>query len=132
MEDSVEEAAKKKKGNFQATWLKEFPWANYDASEDKIFCRLCGEARKLCLFPQSLYVRENFISLGFSNWKHGKQTLKSHDESDQHKIAVLKLDNISQKSVLVQLSDKALKEQEECRVALRAVVTSLRFLGQQG
>ena len=84
------------------------------------------------LFPPSLYVRENFISVGFNNWKHEKGALKSHEGSEQHKAAVVNLENVSGKSVVVQLSEQASKEQVECRVALGALVSSLKFLGEQG
>jgi hypothetical protein len=33
---------------------------------------------------------ENFTSLGFSNWKNGPEKLQKHEDSENHKSAVIK------------------------------------------
>ena len=131
-EEPAVETAKQRQYRFQTSWLTEFPWAKMDSVTGKLFCTTCCEASKLHLFPESYYVRQNFITIGFNNWKHGKQTLKSHGESDQHSMAVVKLEAVSGKSIIVQVNDKARKDQEDSCVALRAIISSLQFLSEQG
>ena len=84
------------------------------------------------LFPANLYIRENFINVGFNNWKKGREILESHEDSDQHKIAVLNLENLSKKSIIAHVNEQASKVQQDSQVALRKMLSSMRFLAQQG
>lgn len=99
-------------------------------SRNKLICHPCGQAKQLGLFRNDVYVRENFISEGFDSWKKGKQSLKQHEASLQHRDAVLQLKCAKNSSA--KLTSQVSKLQQSSQVALRAIVTSLQFLGMQG
>ena len=109
--------------------LTTFKWARLDCRK-KILCHPCGEAKKFGLFPVGFYIRENFISIGFNRWKEAEESLQQHEDSQQHRLAVSKLDCMSRPCCSI--SSQAVKLQESAKVALRAIVTSLQYLGTQG
>jgi hypothetical protein len=62
---------------FREAWTKDYPWIEYDAANDKVFCTVCKKCETLQLFNFSTKREPAFTSAGFTNWKHATETYKS-------------------------------------------------------
>lgn len=91
---------------FQTSWVTSFKWIEFDSPNDKVFCNLCKEANSKGLLIFSKKKEDNFIHVGFSNWKKALERFKVHENSETHKEAISKLLSFSSPSVLVQLNEQ--------------------------
>ena len=115
---------------FQESWLNTFPWARLE--NEKLFCSSCQEAIRLKLFPPSTKLNGTFTEHGFQNWKKGVEYLKQHQRSDPHVLATVKLEGMKGTPINRVMSDAISKQQQVARDGLKAIVTSLIYLGQNG
>ncbi|ODM90673.1 Zinc finger MYM-type protein 1 [Orchesella cincta] len=124
--------AEKRIWNFQNRWYDEYKWLHYDEQLNRVLCFVCAEAKSAGLFSNSMKTEEAFTSVGYCNWRRGNENLRKHDISQQHKEAVRKLLLLKKSPISVQLSSVTLKKQEQARIALRSMFTSIIYLAKQG
>jgi len=74
---------------------------------------------------------DTFVSKGFYNWKHAIEKFKGHEKSASHAHAVNQLAQRRALSVEAQISTKKAKDQQDCRIALVKLFSSVRFLLRQ-
>ena len=99
-------------------------WMIYSQSTGSVFCFVCF------LFSQ----KRTKFSTGFNDWKNANAYAKAHENSIDHRDAMVKW--VSRKSSSVGI-DKALKTQDEMqrdywRSILKRVVSTVKFLSQRG
>ena len=99
-------------------------WMIYSQSTGSVFCFVCF------LFSQ----KSTKFSTGFNHWKNANAYAKAHENSIDHRDAMVKW--VSRKSYSVGI-DKALKTQYEMqrdywRSILKRVVSTVKFLSQRG
>jgi len=56
--------------NFKPDWLTTYPWMVYDAATERVYCKMCKEAKHRQLLDDAKFVKGAFINDGFSDWKH--------------------------------------------------------------
>lgn len=78
-------------------------------------------------------VEPAFVKTGFRNWRKGPHKFKTHEKSEHHRDATRYI-ILSEKgaSIAELISKQSLYQQQENRAALRAIVSSLRFLARSG
>lgn len=120
---------------FCATWYNKYPWLHYQEADDSVLCFYCVVAEKRGL-SSSAAVRSKsaddaFIRTGFSNWKRALEKFEKHQNSLSHRDA---MDQVAGKNRDVgEMLRKGYGEQKaENRQMLKAIVSSVRFLGRQG
>ena len=69
---------------------------------------------------------------GFCNWKKALEKLEEHDRSEMHREAVLKQSNYNPTSVIAQINQQHSQAQVHHRLMLLKLLSSIRFLAQQG
>ncbi|VDI15927.1 Hypothetical predicted protein [Mytilus galloprovincialis] len=87
--DEISNVYPKKGGRrYLPSWESQFPWLRYSCTEDAAYCKYCVVFRD----EGGL-----FSSKGFTDWKNAvgnkRSTLKSHDDSVDHRNAVEKAEN---------------------------------------
>ena len=75
---------------------------------------------------------DNFISSGFDNWKKAHERFAQHAQSNRHKEAILKIDQMKQESFSALLHKKVQADQKVHREMLLKQLSALRFLLRQG
>lgn len=118
--------------HFQAKWYQEYTWLHFNQSAGKVFCFSCCRALKLGLFPPSLKTEPAFIDQGFNNWKKAHERFNSHQKSQQHLTAAVKLSESKSSNIATSLTEASKKALCENRLVLRAIFTSLQYLAKQG
>ncbi|KAG8179238.1 hypothetical protein JTE90_004066 [Oedothorax gibbosus] len=91
--------------SFQKSWLIKYTWLEYEASTEKVFCKTCKEADIKNLLQFSSKKDNAFISVGFSNWKKALEKFRLHENTFAHKEGVLKLNSMTNRSVVFQLNE---------------------------
>jgi len=73
-----------------------------------------------------------FINDGMKNWKKALEKFADHEHSSCHLHAVLQLSQHKSAPVCAQLSQQLAQDQQECRRAFVAVLSTMRYLARQG
>ncbi|ODM90373.1 Zinc finger MYM-type protein 1 [Orchesella cincta] len=118
--------------NFQFGWYKKHPWIHYDPSLKRIVCHVCANAKFKGLFSPQAKIEAAFTTIGYCNWKNGNENLKKHENSLLHKEAVSKLLMTKEMPISNKFVSATVKQQEEARTALKAIFTTIMYLGKQG
>ncbi len=123
----------KQSRSFQSAWFDQHKWLTYCVTRNKAFCSSCRAAVSRGLINQGNKAQKSaFVREGFNNWKKAKQRFKEHEHCQMHREACMKLQSCQQPSVAAQLSNQLLIDQKYRREMLMKVLSSLRFLLQQG
>lgn len=96
-----------KQRNFQSRWLKLYPWLCYSAAENKMWCRLCRDAKKT-----------NSMAVGITT-NFRTSTLARHVMHSQHLLASSAADE--RKNFEAATAKALTKEESGVVVALKAV-----------
>ena len=123
----------KRKRYFQNDWLDKFSWLVLCKTDNRAFCQACRYASNSKMVNFSTHYRDQFINVGFSDWKDGLSKLSGHNKSDYHKQAVMSIAHQSKSIPVNQLVSKAQqKVHEDRRSCFIEMVNSIRFLVRQG
>lgn len=123
---------------FQNRWKTTFPWILYDKVLDKVFCNVCKEAVASNLLPPGFTTKDkdankSFSCNGFSQWNKAIERFKIHEKSSIHRSAtVATASQTKGTNVSALLSKSKLEEMKNARKALMTIISSLKYLGQQG
>ncbi|KAK0144264.1 Zinc finger MYM-type protein 1 [Merluccius polli] len=116
---------------FQDSWYEAFPWLHYSNQLKGALCIHCMKtfAQKTSTLAKS--AEQTFISLGFRNWRKGREAFSHHECSKAHGIAVTTHTHLHN-SVRNQLCTPSASAQEAARSALLQIVGAVRYLSKQG
>ncbi|KAK0141195.1 Zinc finger MYM-type protein 1 [Merluccius polli] len=116
---------------FQDSWYEAFPWLHYSNRLKGALCIHCMKtfAQKTSTLAKS--AEQTFISLGFRNWRKGREAFSRHECSKAHGIAVTTHTHLHN-SVRNQLCTPSASAQEAARSALLQIVGTVRYLSKQG
>ena len=114
---------------FQFSWFRLHPWLHY-APGDKVFCFICCQARDLGV-GFSVHTQENFITIGYQDWTNATKSFKTHEGSQQHLDSVMFFANKS-KEIPAMMTPEYLRQQQEARISLELMLSSLLYLAKQG
>ena len=121
---------------FQAKWLKKFPWLTYDEEIQAAFCSTCKSAVEYQLpLPHDLHSlrsKTSFVTDGFSSWRKALEVFQTHEKSKLHREAVNGLSNMKKNTVVHALSDAKAKQMKDARVALLKIFHTVRVLAEEG
>ena len=78
------------------------------------------------------HVDSVFVSAGFDNWKKAHERFKQHAQSNSHREAMMKVEQMKQPGIDAQLSTQLKQSQQLHRKMLMIQLSSLRFLLRQG
>ncbi len=138
--DSTENILLKKnpgKRTFRESWLIKYPWLEYKGDTDACFCKIC---QKYSQEQTEQFGKEtvkfgvnSFTTIGFRNWKKAIEKFNIHELSNYHKKNVIK-ETFVKKGVNIQSQISAAhnKTMIESTKALLNILSSIRFLAQQG
>ena len=119
--------------SIQTSWYVKHPWISVCHSSYKIFCHVCCNAKSQNLIHFSSHYNPTFVEGGFSNWKKALQRFASHEKSEMHKEALMKLAAKSSRiDVSVQLSESHATETQNNRAMFLKVLECIRYLARQG
>ena len=106
---------------------------------EKAFCSFCKRAKdgglKLYKEPGSKQVKWSsaWVEEGWNTWGRSSELMGKHQDSSSHRKAVIFVNRLCQEnSIGNQLTDHFSEQQRENRIALRAVIQVVQFLGKQG
>ncbi|CAN7980597.1 unnamed protein product [Ixodes pacificus] len=117
----------------QRDWFVKFPWLSYESKSDVVFCHECRQRYEEQGNANAGSMEPAFVKAGFNNWKKAIEKFRSHEKSQFHTDSVSR--HLSRQGgipVLRLLSQQCSKQQEEARVVLRVIVSSLRYLCRTG
>jgi len=117
---------------FQKQWFQEFPWLHFDASANGVLCFVCGSAARQGLATLAKCKKDSFSYDGFRNWKNAREKFGKHQKTTAHQLAVNDLQAQKQPTVTAQISSKARCDQLLAQNALLCIISSVRYLAQQG
>ena len=121
------------KGRYcQADWFKEHDWMQYHRETCAVFCSVCTQHQQHqhdspFVFPQIGSVNAH----GFRNWKKGKERLKEHERSDDHRNALTKARKL-QRNIASELDKQVSDLQSQRRQGLVSHLNTLKTLLRQG
>lgn len=78
---------------FLLSWYTFFQWLECDQLNDLAFCYPCKN------FGSGEALKDNFVSLGYKNWKNVTERFRDHEASNFHKIS--EINNINNKILLI-------------------------------
>lgn len=120
-----------KKRKYLPSWKTKWPWLMYDPVLDVVECQSCIEATERNLLKTDKRGDDAFTR-GFKNWDIGPDRFTKHEVSASHSESIINLATIkSVPSVDSRLSVHISDGQKLARDALKAILTSLRFLATQ-
>lgn len=118
---------------FQKSWFEKFQWLHFETSLGAVLCHTCALASRRKLIDLAKCKDEAFVSKGFKNWRKLIEKCNSHVNSTSHKLAVKNMvTHITDHNINMQLNVQLKNEQEESQMVLIKLITSLRYLAQQG
>lgn len=126
----------KNQRNFKKEWIQKYPWILH--KDEKIFCNICRSAKEIGMaIPKcsknEISSYQAFVEEGFKNFKKAHKRFASHEQGMLHKSSVAACAAVKS-GVNVQASIEKNKtlEMVSARKALRAIITSIRYLAGQG
>ena len=118
---------------FQKQWFIKFPWLHFNISLGSVLCHICMVAKSKKITDLTKCNKDAFTSKGYSNWKKAMEKFSAHEKSNYHRLAASNLKYVKTEApVISKINIGYLKEQEEAREALLKLISSMKFLGEQG
>lgn len=114
-------------------WFSKYNWLHYDQSKDSVRCFTCIQASRLGRPGTTRGNEEAFINEGVRNWRKALEKLQKHDCSHFHReSADYVFQVLKRESVAVRLSTQLKQEQQSARIAMRTIISSIRYLTRSG
>ena len=110
----------KSKLTYCCQWESKYPWVYCEDPEKGMFCQICQKFGK----PPAT-ARGAWTSRGISDWNHGTEVLKAHNDSKSHKDAALAARMAEQPSVLELQQAADAQHVSELRANNRAILWKL-------
>ena len=121
--------------NFNA-WKTKYNWLRYDETKESITCSVCCEAvTKNLSLPSKASCNESkkaVVKKGFRTYKNALGAFGNHEVTNLHRNALMQISNCKNINIIEQFSSTKKKEMLENRAALKAIFTSVLYLGRQG
>ena len=120
---------------FCASWYSKYPWLHYQEADDSVLCFYCLVAEERGLGSSAVVRNKStddaFIRTGFSNWKKALEKFDKHQSSLSHRDA---MDQVvgKNKNVGEMLQKGYAEEKAENKKMLKAILSSIRYVGRQG
>jgi hypothetical protein len=122
-----------KKRSMHSHCFAKWPFLHWDENAASVFCLPCHNVQSLGMNILSRKGEQAFVSTGFCNWKDAVKDFERHENSQLHIECVMKWNHhLHGQAVDTILCSEKKKQQSENRTALRAIVTSLKYLSRQG
>ena len=119
--------------SIQPNWYKRYRWISVCISSYKIFCHSCRFAKQKGFITFCNRQKNNFVDVGFSNWKNALEKLEEHDKSESHQEALLNVAaHDSAIDVGAQLSTELRKSQNYHQSMLLKLLSPIQFMVRQG
>jgi len=120
----------------QAKWFIDHRWLHYCEDKDAVFCYLCVKASHMVQKHDLSWFNSAepaFVVTGFKNWKKATERFRDHEKSNFHckNVEMIFLREKTE-TVTAQLDKNLRREQEEARICLRTVISSIRYLCRSG
>ena len=116
---------------FQPNWFAEFPFLHYANDLNNVICYYCA-----FVYQRNANVQRNvectFIHKGFWQYKNAKETLRQHESSGAHKLAISIYNQMKEPTIDAQLSNQIKGNQADCRTAMLGVIHAIQLLVRQG
>lgn len=116
---------------FVYEWFKQFPWLDYDKSQNVVFCFCCRNFQTAHLTNKT---SDAFTKTGFCNWRKAIEKFQRHEKSKNHPFAIACWEN--KKQQVVSIAEKVNSHHHETaiknRKCLQQIVEAIHFLSKQG
>ncbi|KAF0714845.1 zinc finger MYM-type protein 1-like, partial [Aphis craccivora] len=104
-------------------------WLVYSLSADCVYCFPCK------LFNHESNSKSNIVNIGFDDWKHLLETLKSHEVSKCHYQCITKWYELKNRTSLSNKIDKLQlqifeKQKQHWRAVLKRIISAISFLAK--
>lgn len=117
----------------QSIWFAKFTWLHYVEDKDCVLCLPCHQARHLGRNKGGRGYETVFAMTGFKNWIKATTKFTIHEASDQHMDSCQFLVQRKEGPNVVGLLSKELQQQQKnAQIAMRTVISSLRYLARSG
>ena len=127
-----------KRRKFNEAWKRDFPWVEFDAAKQVVYCGPCKWAvdfnkittatrRELTSKPRSAWATE-----GFTNFRSGTSSFAKHAASSAHRECVVAKLRASDNTVADALDFNFTKNKNRNREALDAIFDGVLYLTRQG
>ena len=135
-ESAVISCTKRKQGkknqSFSLAWYTSYPWLTLCTTRYKVYCTYCRYCSRKGLLSLAKKGEDSFIDTGFDNWKKAHERFSQRAQSNLHKEAVFKTEQLKHDSVHTLLCKHALSDQKLHHDMLLKQLSTLRYLLRQG
>ena len=102
-------------------------WLCYSETKGRLFCFVCKVTNSDSSSPR-------FTKYGLDDWKNAHNLLTRHEESTEHRKAIISLLNLKNKKTRVdsQLVSQIETEQKYWRLLLKRIIAVIKFLAERG
>ncbi|CAF1031801.1 unnamed protein product [Brachionus calyciflorus] len=69
--------------SYQPHWIKTYSSIHYEEEEDLVFCFSC------CVYGSAQLKSDNFVSIGFNNWKKAIEKFREHQKTSYHETSYI-------------------------------------------
>ena len=115
----------------QNDWFDEFSWLHFDPNEGKVYCFKCIKNSKTRNSNRNKSTSKAFTHEGFCNWRKGKEGIKKHGNSKEHRDSIEVFAAMEQTPIDEKLNDQKIIEKATNRQCLLKVMDNLRFLAME-
>ena len=112
---------KKKIRKFSELWKKEYPWVNYDADKNMMFCAICLRYPKLA-------DNDGRFFTGSNNFK--KEALQLHSKTHDH-VKCVEADKVEKNPQMAPLPTAVRKLSNEQRIQLEHLFNTAYFVAKK-
>lgn len=127
----------KRKLRFRREWVESWEWLTYSPTRNGVFCKYCVVFSSGTAGKGSHQTLGSFVSKPFDNWKDATERFREHSAAKYHQFSKLCAENFLRVmdsaaiDVASQLNDQRRKEKERNRSALKPIVETIIFCGEQ-
>lgn len=127
----------KRKLRFRREWIESWEWLTYSPTRNGVFCKYCVVFSSGTAGKGSHQTLGSFVSKPFDNWKDATERFREHSAAKYHQFSILCAENFLKVmssaaiDVASQLNDQRRKEKERNRAALKPVIETVIFCGEQ-
>ena len=114
--------------NFQYKWFSQFKWLHYNEALDKAYCFSCITCIKENLSLKNFSKAIAFTYKGFNLWHKGIERFKLHENSIEHKEAILKIEAKKATPIDEKLLIQREKQRATNRKCFMMLLENIRFL----
>lgn len=127
----VQELNNGKSLRFQLSWFTKYPWLHVQHDVEGVLCHSCSLAARRGLVDLNRWAEPAFRETGYKSWKKALEKFKAHERSQAHRFSLEQLAN-SKVTIKAKLNKQVLQQQQDNRVALEKILSSVKLCARQG